>query len=643
MSENTWHEKMRDMWEMYRSLGNSHPTAMRLVRFVISGGTATAVNLGTLFLLTHFWGMWYLLSSVFAFAASFFVSFTMQKLWTFGDTSKSRAHVQVFLYFLVILVALVINTALIYIFVEYMHFHYLLAQLISGIFIAFMNYFSYKHLVFRDSEETIEDASLSTPQTQRQTSLTHVLFFVVAIGLFLLLSLYRLSENPPTWLDEGTITQVSINLAGSGTYGLQTAPGHFVSADFLTTSFPVFYPIALSFLLFGTTILNARVVMVLFMGLSCVLSYLLIRMLATERKRELSILSLYLLVTFAPLYGHGKNVLGEVPGLMFFVASLFVFYLAEKYPDLWLWALSGTLAGLSMATKPIYLLIIAPSALLVLLIQRKRLSRKSIGAYAAGAAVVLLVWFFIHVRSIAVLKEILFASNTNNVALSTRLFENGLQFVTQLQPLYFLGLLALWWGSLLFRKWRGIEISSVELFAGIFSAVNFFLYLASRGFYRYFFPAEALALIFLPIALYNVPVKHQYRKVFLSICVAFVILLIVFQAYRTFFHSWISEFRSSTRSALLSEHLRDIPENKTVFFYNVPEAVIFLPHTNYYQYLRFGDNSIRGQENLLILFRGEPDFVLVDPKFPDTDKIMPLYTEISRFDKYVLYEKTVRR
>ncbi len=624
---------MRNLRDIYLALCASYATQMRIARFIISGGTATAVNLGALFILTHLFHIWYLFSSVLAFGASFLVSFTLHKFWTFGDTSQDRIHVQASLFFLVIVTALGINTGLLYTFVEYAHLHYLVAQFISGIFIAFINYFSYKHLVFR-----VEDPSTAPTENSRPV-LTRLFFLACATVTFLILALYRLPENPPTWLDEGAITQVSINLAHSGTYGLQTAPGHFVSTDFLTTSLPVIYPVALSFFLFGTSILDARMVMVIFMGLLCVFSYFLIRMLATERKRELPILSLYLLVTFAPLYGHGKNVLGEVPGLMFFVASLVAFHFAERRSGLWLWILSGAFLGLSATTKPIYLFIIAPSALLTLLIYRKRFSLKNIGVYAVSASSILMLWFFVHVTNVVALKEILLSANTNNVALSTRLFENGIRFVSEPQPLYFLALLALWWIALVYRRWKRIEISSVELFAGIFAVTNLILYLASRGFYRYFFPAEILALIFLPLALYTMPLKEQYRAIFLKACTAFIVFLVLLQGYQTFFRSWISEYRSSARSALLSEHLRGIPGERSVFFYNVPEAVIFLPSQNYYQYLWFGDNTIRGEENLPILFRGEPDFVLVDGKFPDTDKISPLYIEISRFDKYVLYEK----
>lgn len=627
--------------EAYARVNVLYPSLMRIIRFVISGGTATAVNLGILFSLTHFLDLWYLLSSIVAFVAAFFVSFTLQKLWTFEDTSRHRLESQAFLYLSVILIALGINTLFIYTLVEYASFHYLLAQLTSGIFIAFMNYFSYKHIVFREKVGHI--GSTSEPVMRLRLVVPYVLLFATAVSLFIFLATNRLTENPPTWLDEGSITQVSLNLSESRTYGIQVAPSTFVSTDFLTTSFPVIYPVALSFSIFGISILNARVVMVLFMALLCILTFLLVRALSPERKYFIPLLSLYLLVTFAPLYGHGKNVLGEVPGLMFFVASLVAFHFAQRHPGLWPWMLSGALAGLSMATKPIYLFIIAPSALLLFLIHRSRFSLNQLFTFAVSAFSILAMWFFVHVGSIEALKQILFAANAENTTLSARLLKTGAQFISELQPMYFLGLLALWWASLLLRAWHRVEITSVELYAGIFSGINFVLYLASRGFYRYFFPAEALALIFLPLVLYQAPIKNSYRNLFLKSCATFIVLLILFQTYQTFFHSWVAEFKDSNRSTLLSEHLRGIPNDANIFFYNVPEAVIFFPSQNYYQYLHYGDNVIRGEEYLPVLFEGTPDFVLVDQKFPDTEKILLLYTEVARFDKYVLYQKTVRK
>lgn len=613
--------------EAYRHAKTNHPSLMRLVRFVISGGTATFVNLSTLYILTHYFGVWYLYSSIAAFTVSFFVSFTLQKFWTFENKSIDGLHVQATLFLTVILAALAVNTFLIYVFVEYMHAHYLIGQLVSGLFIAIMNFLGYKHFVFHER---------SSSYSQEKISIAFILFLSIAIGLFLCLSLYRLSENPPTWLDEGIITQVAINLAENGTYAIQTAPGQFIPTAFLTTSFPVIYPISVSFLFFGTTILSARLVMVIFMALVCVLSYLLIRHLALERKRTLALSTLLLLVTFAPLYGHGKNVLGEVPGLMFFLASLITLHFALKRSDVWPWILSGIFLGLSMATKPIYLFIIAPSALLVLLIHRSRFSFKKIAVCIGSALSILMLWFFIHIGNLEALQQILLSANTENAPLADRFVRVITQFVSELQPMYFLALLGIWCVSIILRARRGIEISSVELFAALFSLLNLALYLVSRGFYRYFFPAEMLALIFLPLALYSLPLK-KYRDPFLKGSAVFIVLLVLFQGYQTFFSSWISEFKESSRSALLSEHLRDIPADKSIFLYNVPEAVIFLPSQNYYQYLTFGENVIRGEENLSLLFEGTPDVVLADHKFPDTERLLRMYRVESTFDKYTLY------
>ncbi|MSU73675.1 GtrA family protein [Candidatus Kaiserbacteria bacterium] len=147
--------------EAYARANETHPSMMRIVRFMISGGTATIVNLSALFILTHFLGVWYIYSSILAFAVSFFVSFALQKLWTFGDTSRDRVHTQAAMFLIVILVALGINTTLIYLFVEYAHVHYLVGQLVSGLCIAVINFLSYKHLVFRESPASMRTSTPS--------------------------------------------------------------------------------------------------------------------------------------------------------------------------------------------------------------------------------------------------------------------------------------------------------------------------------------------------------------------------------------------------------------------------------------------------------------------------------------------------
>lgn len=121
----------------------------RVARFLISGGTSAVTNLGILFILTHWYDVWYLYSSIIATSAATIVSFVLQKLWTFQNFSTA-VHTQFPLHVTLALVNIVVNTGILYVLVEYFHIWYLVAQIISGILLAFVNYFTYKTYIFRN-------------------------------------------------------------------------------------------------------------------------------------------------------------------------------------------------------------------------------------------------------------------------------------------------------------------------------------------------------------------------------------------------------------------------------------------------------------------------------------------------------------
>ncbi|OGG49760.1 hypothetical protein A3C18_01590 [Candidatus Kaiserbacteria bacterium RIFCSPHIGHO2_02_FULL_54_11b] len=122
----------------------------RLLRYLISGGTAAATNLTAFFLLVHFGHVYYLYASVIAFIMSIAVSFTMQKFWTFRDTPLYDVHTQFARYLIVILANLALNTTLVYLLVEKAGVWYLAAQFVATVVIAVTGYFAYRHFVFRD-------------------------------------------------------------------------------------------------------------------------------------------------------------------------------------------------------------------------------------------------------------------------------------------------------------------------------------------------------------------------------------------------------------------------------------------------------------------------------------------------------------
>ncbi len=465
---------------------------------------------------------------------------------------------------------------------------------------------------------------------------------VVAFCLLALLSLTNLTESPQTWMDEGAIDQVAMNLAKNGIYGYQIAPGRFISAEFLTTGYPVVYPVAISFLLLGTNLLAARLIMVLFILLLGVSVYWYVKLLAPNEQSHyiLPVLSLFLLVSFAPLYGHGKNVLGEVPGLVFFVLSLLSLLIFERWNRAWwLPLMTGVLSGLAMATKPLYLILILPSYLcVVLLLKRKSFSFREKGLFVLGMLVPLILWVIAQSGDSSVL-HIFSYGNPNNTPLTSLITKNSMRFFSEFQPIYFLGLVILWWVGVALRKREGIQIRSAELIAIVFSLLNIISFVTTRGFYRYFFPSQVLALLFLPYALYSCMRLWLSHTRSLRFSALALIALIGLQSYQLFFHSWVSDSQKSVRSSVLTRELGKIAPEQSVFFYHVPEAVLFLPHDNYYQYLKFADTVERGDELFPLLLTGVPSLLLVDARFSTSSALLNRYKEKSHFDKYTLYEK----
>lgn len=118
----------------------------RVVRYVISGGTGAVVNIGSLFILTHFLGVWYLVSSVIAFLLSFFVSFFLQRTWTFDLRTVDGLTRHTSQYFVVAVGNTFLNTALVFGFVEYAHIWYIAAQIIAGVVIALTSFFIYRKI-----------------------------------------------------------------------------------------------------------------------------------------------------------------------------------------------------------------------------------------------------------------------------------------------------------------------------------------------------------------------------------------------------------------------------------------------------------------------------------------------------------------
>lgn len=126
----------------------------QFLRYLAAGGLVVLTNIIALYLLTHYLKIWYLASSVLAFFVSFVVSFLVQRLWTFSNKSVTNILIQLWHYFLTSILNLVVNTFVLYLLVDWLHFHYILAQIFTVAVIALVLFFVYRDRIFEKALKT---------------------------------------------------------------------------------------------------------------------------------------------------------------------------------------------------------------------------------------------------------------------------------------------------------------------------------------------------------------------------------------------------------------------------------------------------------------------------------------------------------
>jgi putative flippase GtrA len=121
----------------------------QIIRYIIAGCVATGSNLAILFVLVHYFKLWYLTGAIISFCCAVVISYLLQKFFVFKNYERSGMHKQ-FLHFLIYnIVMLGFNTLLMYFFVDIIKVWYLLAQALSAIIIACMNYIYFNKIVFK--------------------------------------------------------------------------------------------------------------------------------------------------------------------------------------------------------------------------------------------------------------------------------------------------------------------------------------------------------------------------------------------------------------------------------------------------------------------------------------------------------------
>jgi putative flippase GtrA len=123
-------------------------TRIQLFRYIFVGGAAFLVDFITLFILTQYFGIYYLISAAIAFILGLIVNYLISIKWVFSNRKLERISFEFGIFAMIGIVGLVLNEFLIWFFTQDLQIFYLFSKILAAVVILFWNFFARKFMLF---------------------------------------------------------------------------------------------------------------------------------------------------------------------------------------------------------------------------------------------------------------------------------------------------------------------------------------------------------------------------------------------------------------------------------------------------------------------------------------------------------------
>jgi putative flippase GtrA len=128
---------------LFVAFGREH-----LLWFVFVGAIASILDIGILYYLCEYQGIWYIPAATFSYCSGIVISYCLNKYFTFHDRAKN--YLRQFTTFAVISVScLMVNICIIWLLVEMVSANYLAAKVVATACAFFWNYYGQSRITFR--------------------------------------------------------------------------------------------------------------------------------------------------------------------------------------------------------------------------------------------------------------------------------------------------------------------------------------------------------------------------------------------------------------------------------------------------------------------------------------------------------------
>ncbi len=121
---------------------------LQLFRYVFVGGFAFVVDYSLLYILTEFFGIYYLLSATISFIAGLLVNYLLSIRWVFKDSKYENRTIEFTIFAVIGVIGLLFNAFLMWLATDVIHFYYMVSKLLVAAIIMLWNFFCRKLILF---------------------------------------------------------------------------------------------------------------------------------------------------------------------------------------------------------------------------------------------------------------------------------------------------------------------------------------------------------------------------------------------------------------------------------------------------------------------------------------------------------------
>ncbi len=128
--------------------GKTNSTFLQLIRYTFVGGFAFVIDFGTLFILTNYLNIYYLLSAAIAFLIGLTINYSLCIRWVFVKRNIRNRKAEFLLFMFIGIIGLALNELFIWIFTDVALMHYLISKIFTTIIVYLWNFFARKFMLF---------------------------------------------------------------------------------------------------------------------------------------------------------------------------------------------------------------------------------------------------------------------------------------------------------------------------------------------------------------------------------------------------------------------------------------------------------------------------------------------------------------